>query len=122
MSGAAFFTVATVPAAVEESTPTLVSQLCSSTGALGGLRRELGLLARDAGHHDHDDEDADGGDGEQDECGGECSGHVPVEHADDGHRHDRDDEGAHHRPDDRVCLGDEPDQADDEREDADQQP
>ena len=90
--------------------------------ACGGLRRELRALARDTRDHDHDDEDRDRRDPDQDESRRERARHVPVEERDERHRHDRDDERADHRPDDRVRLGEQPDEADDEQEHPDEQP
>ena len=91
-------------------------------GTLGRLRGEGGALAADASDDDHDDDDGDGHDGEQDDGRRQHTRHVPVEQPDDRHRHDRDDERADHRADDRVGLGQQPDKPDDQQKHPDEQP
>jgi len=87
-----------------------------------GRRRELRALAGDAGHDDHDYEDGDGHERDQNERRSERARHVPVEYTDDGHRDHRHDERADHRPGNRVCLGEQPDEPEHEREQPHQQP
>ena len=61
-------------------------------------------------------------DREQDEGRCQRTRHVAVEHPHKGHRHDGDDERGDHRPDDRVRLGEQPDEAHNEQQEPDEQP
>ena len=120
--GAAYFAVVAAPEALEESTPALVSQPWSRSTPAAAAAESSALWPVMPATTITDDEDGDGRDREQHERRRERARHVPVENADDGHRDHRDDERADHRPGDRVRLREQPDEPEDEREHADQQP
>ena len=107
----------------DSSTPTLVQPALGLVGGLFRMRRDVPFLRRDASEDDDEDEDADRQEPEQDDRRARRSRNaVALQHADQRHRHGRDDRPGHDWAHDRVRRSEQPDERRQEREDADQEP